>query len=130
LYAKFLFISDETPETPSQMEVFSSRTVSGIYQEGLQLMAERVIFPLHISLYQVPLDHHGMPVAALVTASDDGSYWRRAAYRGVMLNVNDERSRSLHVKIHSAFSGEIQFVLTVNKGDQFIFTLKVHDHVC
>lgn len=90
-------------------------------------MADRVVFPLHVSLYQVPLDLHGLPVAAIVTASDDRSHWRRAASRGLMLDFKgyDERSMPLHVKIHSTFSGDIHFILSPNTGDQFMFTLQV-----
>lgn len=85
-----------------------------------------VIYPLHISLKGAPLDSSGLPMVSIVTVSGDGSQWRRAPSWGVELNDLGKRSRSLHVKLHPAFSGDIHFDLRLNSGDQFVFTLKVH----
>lgn len=85
-----------------------------------------VIYPLRISLKGTPLDSSGLPMVSIVTVSGEGSGWRRAPSWGVELDDLGKRSRSLHVKLHPAFSGDIHFDMRLNSGDQFVFTLKVH----
>ncbi|XP_062615785.1 uncharacterized protein LOC134277467 [Saccostrea cucullata] len=120
-------ISDEVPEIVSDKEIVSSENVTEIYREGLESMAGRVIFPLRVALYRVPMDSRGLPVASLVTRSEGEFQWRRVSSKGVVLDDEGygRTSKSLYVKIHPAYSGEIRFVLTLNSGDQFMFTLMI-----
>lgn len=122
----FVSTTDEAPKIPDKIEILSERSIPEIYEKGLEFMEGGAIYPLHISLKRAPLDSSGLPMVSIVTVSGDGSQWRRAPSWGVELDDLGKRSRSLHVKLHPAFSGDIHFDLRLNSGDQFVFTLKVH----
>lgn len=122
----FASTTDEAPQIPDEIEILSERGIQKIYEKGLEFMEGGVIYPLHISLKGTPLDSSGLPMVSIVTVSGDGSRWRRAPSWGVELDDLGKRSRSLHVKLHPAFSGDIHFDMRLNSGDQFVFTLKVH----
>lgn len=122
----FASTTDEAPQIPDEIEILSERGIKEIYEKGLEFMEGGVIYPLRISLKGTPLDSSGLPMVSIVTVSGDGSRWRRAPSWGVELDDLGKRSRSLHVKLHPAFSGDIHFDMRLNSGDQFVFTLKVH----